>query len=384
MKTELTKPEILRYSRHLTIPQVGLEGQQKLKNTSVLIVGSGGLGSPVALYLAAAGIGHLGIVDFDTVDETNLQRQIIYDTAQVGERKVDSARLRLTALNPFIQVDAYHTVFSSANAREIAAEYDILVDGSDNFATRYLLNDLSVLTGKPYVYGSIFRFEGQVSVFDARRGPCYRCLFPEPPEPDSVPACADAGVLGVLPGTIGTLLATEVLKLALGIGEPLTGKLLLYDALEMSFQTINIRKNPACVVCGEQPEIKDLMDYDEFCGIPTDHARPNILGDGRDILPVDLDRRLRHGDRIQLIDVRDPVEQQVSALEGALIIPVEQITLRAQELDRDTEYVLFCRTGVRSTRAARQLLQMGFKHVFNLQGGINAWAQDVDANMHVY
>lgn len=384
MVQELSQAEISRYSRHLLIPQVGLSGQQKLKDTSVLIVGSGGLGSPAALYLAAAGIGRIGMVDFDAVEDSNLQRQILHDTTQVGRPKVESARQRLQALNPYIQVDAYDTVFSASNAREIAAPYDILVDGSDNFTTRYLLNDLAVLTHKPYVYGSIFRFEGQVSVFDGGRGPCYRCLFPTPPEPNSVPSCGTAGVFGVLPGTIGTLQATEVIKLALGIGEPLIGKLLLYDALEMSLQTIHLRKNPDCVICGSNPQIHDLIDYEQFCGVPARHTQPNSVGGGHDLQPRELAERLQRKDAPILVDVRDPVEQEVSALPGALSIPLEQLGQQAKNLDPDREYVLFCRTGVRSARGVHQLLQSGFAHVWNLQGGINAWAQEIDPHLHTY
>lgn len=383
-KGELTQDEILRYSRHLLIPEVGLEGQRKLKAASVLLVGSGGLGSPIALYLAAAGVGRIGIVDYDVVDPSNLQRQIIHDTHQVGVLKVESARNRLLALNPFVQVDVYNEVFTSQNAERIAADYDIFVDGSDNFPTRYLLNDLAVLSGKPFVYGSIFRFEGQVSIFDARHGPCYRCLFPEPPPPDTVPSCADAGVFGVLPGTIGSIQATEVIKLILGIGEPLIGKLLLYDALEMSMQAIYLRKNPRCKVCGESPEITHLIDYEAFCGVPARASQENGLQSDCVIEPVDLKQRLEGGDEVVLIDVRDPVEQQISALPGALVIPLERLPQRIKELDPQQEYVLFCRTGVRSARGVRQLAAAGFPKVKNLRGGLNAWAEQVDPTMSRY
>jgi len=381
---ELTQEEILRYSRHLLIPEVGLEGQRKLKAASVLLVGSGGLGSPIALYLAAAGVGRIGIIDYDVVDASNLQRQIIHDTQRIGMLKVESARSRLLALNPFVQVDAYNEVFTSQNAERIAAEYDILVDGSDNFPTRYLLNDLGVLSGKPFVYGSIFRFEGQVSVFDARKGPCYRCLFPEPPPPDTVPSCADAGVFGVLPGTIGSIQATEVIKLILGIGEPLIGKLLLYDALDMSMQVIHLRKNPQCKVCGESPEITRLIDYEAFCGVPTRAPQENGLEGEKVIEPLELKERLKRGDELILIDVRDPVEQQVSALPGALVIPLERLGQRMKELDPEREYVLFCRTGVRSARGVRQMSAAGFRKVKNLRGGLNAWAEQVDPTMMKY
>ncbi len=380
----LSQAEITRYSRHLLVPQVGLAGQEKLKNTSVLIVGSGGLGSPTALYLAAAGIGRIGLVDFDVVDDSNLQRQIIHDTTWVGKPKVKSAQARLHALNPYIQIDVYDSVFSAANAREVSAPYDILVDGTDNFTTRYLLNDLAVFTGKPYVYGSIFRFEGQVSVFDARRGPCYRCLFPDPPEPGSVQTCSDAGVLGVLPGTIGSLQATEVIKLALQIGEPLIGKLLLYDALEMNMQTIHLRKNPGCVVCGEHPQLHDLIDYEQFCGVPARHQPANTVGDGFDLSVQALAERLRAETPPVLIDVREAVEQQISALPGAILMPLEKLAVLSQDLDPRQEYVLYCRTGVRSTRAVNLLRKAGFVHVRNLAGGINAWAREVDPRMHTY
>ncbi len=383
-KAELTQEEILRYSRHLLIPDVGLEGQRKLKAASVLLVGSGGLGSPVALYLAAAGVGRIGIIDYDVVDASNLQRQILHDTHRIGMLKVESARSRLLALNPFVQVDAYNEVFTSQNAEQIAADYDILVDGSDNFPTRYLLNDLGVLTGKPFVYGSIFRFEGQVSVFDARRGPCYRCLFPEPPPPDTVPSCADAGVFGVLPGTIGSIQATEVIKLIIGIGEPLIGKLLLYDALEMSIQVIHLRKNPRCKACGESPEITALMDYEAFCGVPARATQENGLEQERVVEPIELQERLQRGDPVVLIDVRDPIEQQVSALPGALVIPLERLGQRIKDLDRQREYVLFCRTGVRSARGVRQMAAAGFTKVKNLRGGLNAWAEQVDPTMLKY
>ncbi len=382
--SELSQEEILRYSRHLLIPEVGLEGQRRLKAARVMLVGSGGLGSPIALYLAAAGVGRIGVVDYDTVDSSNLQRQIIHDSGRVGKLKVESARDRLNALNPFVQVDVYNEVFSAANAERIAAPYDILVDGTDNFPTRYLLNDLAVLTGRPFVYGSIFRFEGQVSVFDATRGPCYRCLFPQPPPPDSVPSCADAGVFGILPGTVGTIQAAEVIKLILGVGESLIGKLLLYDALAMSVQIIHLRKNPRCKMCGDNPEIQRLIDYEAFCGVPAVNPNLNSVGAGQDIDPPELDARLKGGEPIRLIDVRDPVEQQVSALPGALAIPYERLRHALKDLDPQSEYVLFCRTGVRSARGVRLMTAAGFQQVKNLRGGLNAWADQVDAQMLKY
>jgi len=382
---DLSQEEILRYSRHLMIPEVGMEGQRKLKAASVLLVGSGGLGSPLGLYLAAAGIGRIGIVDYDVVDSSNLQRQIMHGSSKLGQPKVESARQRMLDINPFIQVDAINTILNSENASEIAASYDILVDGSDNFPTRYLLNDLAILTGKPYVYGSIFRFEGQVSVFDARVGPCYRCLFPEPPPPGLVPSCAEGGVFGVLPGTIGTLQGTEVIKLILGIGEPLIGSLLIYDALEMSFQKIHLRKNKHCKACGEQPEITHLVDYEAYCGTPAQAPSHGSAGREWDIEPLELQQRLQQDGSVQLVDVREPVEQQVSAILGARLIPLGQLAERArQELDPEKEIVLFCRTGVRSARAIPILLSEGFWKLKNLRGGINAWAQQVDPSMMQY
>lgn len=384
MGPELTQAEVFRYARHLVIPEVGMEGQRKLKAASVLIVGTGGLGSPISLYLAAAGVGHIGLVDYDVVDESNLQRQIAHGTDRLGMLKVESARKRLLELNPFIQVDVYNEVFSASNAQAIASGYDILVDGTDNFPTRYLLNDLAALTGRPYVYGSVFRFEGQVSVFDARQGPCYRCLFPEPPPPDSVPSCADAGVFGVLPGTIGTIQATEVLKLILGIGQPLIGRLLLYDALDMSFEMITLRKNPQCKLCGDNPQITQLIDYEAFCGVP---ARPHPqaeVGEGLDLSPEELAQRLQSANPPVLVDVRHPVESQISALPGALQIPLEKLPQKLHELNPQAEYVLFCRTGVRSARALKMMQAAGFQQVRHLKGGLNAWAERVDPHMLRY
>jgi sulfur-carrier protein adenylyltransferase/sulfurtransferase len=377
----LSQDEILRYSRHLLIPEVGLEGQQKLKAASVLLVGTGGLGSPLALYLAAAGVGRIGIVDYDVVDSSNLQRQVIHDTGRVGMLKVESARERMLALNPTIEVEAYNEVFSSENAERIAEGYDILVDGTDNFPTRYLINDLCVFTRRPYIYGSIFRFEGQISVFDTRTGPCYRCLFPEPPPPGSVPGCAEGGVFGVLPGTVGTIQGTEVIKLILGIGEPLTGKLLLYDALDMSFQMVQLRKNPNCRVCGPNPQVTNLIDYEQFCGVPTrgTHVEPVP-----EITPLELAKRLMGGERVCLLDVREPVEQQVSRIEGAVNIPLGMLPVRLDELERADEVIVYCRSGVRSAQAVGTLRAAGFTRAFNLKGGINAWAEQVDPQIKRY
>ncbi len=383
MEPALTPAEVQRYSRHVLIPEVGMEGQRKLKAASVLVVGSGGLGSPVALYLAAAGVGRIGIVDYDTVDVSNLQRQVLHDSGRIGQLKVESARRRLHDLNPHIQVDAYNEVFSSVNARRIAEGYDILVDGTDNFPTRYLLNDLAVLTGRPYVYGSIYRFEGQASVFDARVGPCYRCLFPEPPPPGSVPSCATGGVFGVLPGTIGTIQATETIKLILGLGETLVGSLLLYDALEMSFEAVKLRKNPACKLCGSQPAINELIDYEQFCGTPVHDS--GLPADAvENISARDLAEALRSSTPPVVVDVREPTEQRISRLPGALSIPLGELATRAAELDREAETVLFCRTGVRSSHALDILRGLGFARLRNLAGGINAWARDVDPEMYQY
>ncbi len=378
---DLSRAELLRYSRHLILPEVGLEGQRELKNAAVLLVGTGGLGSPLALYLAAAGVGRIGLVDFDVVDDSNLQRQVIHGTDRLGILKVESARKRMLELNPYIQVDTYNEVFTSENAARIAQGYDLLADGTDNFPTRYLINDLAALSGRPFVYGSIYRFEGQVSVFDARRGPCYRCLFPEPPPPDSVPSCAEGGVFGVLPGTVGTLQGAEVLKLILGVGEPLIGKLLLYDALDMTFQTVTLRKNPRCRVCGEAPTITELIDYEQFCGVPARGHRP-VTGI-TEIEPREAARWLAQDPPPGLLDVRDAVEQQISTLAGALLIPEGQIRQRLGELDKSREWIVYCRSGVRSARAAAALQTAGFR-VYNLRGGINAWADEVDPEMRKY
>jgi len=384
MATELSHEEILRYSRHLLIPEVGLDGQKKLKESSALIIGTGGLGSPVALYLAAAGIGRLGLVDFDVVDQSNLQRQVIHGTATIGKLKVESARERIHDLNPDIQVEAYNEPFTSENALRIAAQYDILIDGTDNFATRYLTNDVCVFLGKPNVYGSIFRFDGQASVFDARSGPCYRCLFPEPPPHGMVPSCAEGGVLGVLPGTIGTIQATEALKVLLGIGSPLIGRLLLYNALDMSFDFVNLRKNPKCRVCGPNADIKELIDYEEFCGVPGRNHEEGSAGAGWDIDAQQLAARLALPDAPLLLDVREPHELEISWLSNALNIPLGSLAARLSELDSAREMVVFCKGGTRSARALELLVSAGFKKVKNLRGGINSWAKSVDTNLPVY
>jgi molybdopterin/thiamine biosynthesis adenylyltransferase/rhodanese-related sulfurtransferase len=380
----LSNSEILRYSRHLLIPEVGLEGQRKLKAASVLVIGTGGLGSPVALYLAAAGVGTIGLVDYDVVDYSNLQRQVIHGTSGIGTLKVESARQRMLDVNPSIHVEVYNEPFTSENAMRIARDYDVLIDGTDNFPTRYLTNDVCVFLGKPNVYGSIYRFDGQVSVFDAQRGPCYRCLFPEPPPPGLVPSCAEGGVLGVLPGTIGTLQATEALKLILGIGDPLIGRLMLYNALDMSFEFVKLRKNPKCKVCGPEPEITELIDYEAFCGVPGhDHEEGSVGGDW-DITPLELADRLNQGNHLRLIDVREPHEQDISHIDGAELFPLGQLASRLSELDSAQEMVVFCKMGSRSARALDLLVSAGFRKVKNLKGGINAWAREVDPSQPVY
>lgn len=379
----LSHEEIKRYSRHLIMPEVGLSGQKRLKAASVLLIGTGGLGSPLALYLAAAGVGRIGLVDYDVVDSTNLHRQVIHGTASVGRLKVESARARMLDINPDIEVVAYNEPFTAANALRLAQGYDVLVDGTDNFPTRYLSNDVAVLLGKPNVYGSIYRFEGQVSVFYAQQGPCYRCLFPTPPPPGLVPTCAEGGVLGVLPGTVGTLQATETLKLLLGIGEPLIGRLLLYDALSMTFDEVTLRKNPQCVICGPNPSVRELIDYEAFCGVPG-HDHETTTRTDWDITATDLANRLRAGDPLRLIDVREPHEWEISHISGAERIPLGDLPARLHELDSAQEIVLHCKTGVRSLRALDMLRGAGFRRLWNLRGGINAWATEVDRNLPTY
>jgi adenylyltransferase/sulfurtransferase len=379
--TALSREEILRYSRHLIMPEVGLDGQQKLKAARVLCIGTGGLGSPLALYLAAAGVGTLGLVDFDVVDFTNLQRQIIHSTNDVGRPKLDSAAEKIAAINPFVELRLFETRLSSDNALEIFKDFDIIVDGTDNFPTRYLVNDACVLTGKPNVYGSIFRFEGQASVFGAKDGPCYRCLYPEPPPPGLVPSCAEGGVLGILPGLVGIIQATETIKLILGSGEPLIGRLLLVDALGMKFRELKLRKNPDCPVCGANPTITELIDYQEFCGIRGEEAA--TTSNVPEIQPEELKRRLDAGEDIYILDVREPHEYQICNINGHLI-PLGDLPKRANELDSSREIVAHCRSGVRSGKAVDFLRQAGFRKVKNLAGGILAWADKVDPSMPKY
>ncbi len=377
----LNNDEILRYSRHLIMPEVGMDGQQKLKAARVLCIGAGGLGSPLALYLAAAGVGTLGIVDFDVVDYTNLQRQIIHTTADVGRKKLDSAAETLKAINPFVNIQKFETRLSSANALDLFREFDIVADGTDNFPTRYLVNDACVLTGKPNVYGSIFRFEGQASVFATEEGPCYRCLYPEPPPPGLVPSCAEGGVLGILPGLVGVIQATEVIKLILGKGDSLIGRLLLVDALAMKFRELKLRKNPDCPACGRHRIITKLIDYDEFCGIRGEE-RP-VTGGISEIQVEELKRRLDAKEDVFVLDVREPHEYQICNIGGHLI-PLGDLPRRVNELDSSREIVAHCRSGVRSAKAVDFLQQAGFKKVQNLAGGILAWADRIDPRMPKY
>ncbi len=389
---DLSHEEVERYSRHLIMPEVGMEGQKKLKAASVLLIGAGGLGSPLAMYLAAAGVGRIGLVDFDIVDYTNLQRQIMHGTKDVGRLKLESARDRIIDINPHVQVDTYEVPLTSDNALELFEPYDIIIDGTDNFPTRYLTNDACVLLGKPNVYGSIFRFEGQASVFHAEEGPCYRCLFPEPPPPGLVPSCAEGGVLGVLPGTVGAIQATEAIKLILGTGEPLIGRLLLYDALTMSFDEVKLRKNPDCPVCSENPTLTELIDYEQFCGMPAHDNSHYTAGNEEDlsavaqISPADLKARLDAGDDLVIIDVRDPHEWEISNLShlGATLIPKNEIVARMGELDTARETVVHCRSGARSAAVIQELQQHGFKKLVNLDGGINDWAREIDPNLPIY
>ncbi len=389
---ELSNEEVQRYSRHLIMPEVGMSGQKKLKAASVLLIGAGGLGSPLAMYLAAAGVGRIGLVDYDTVDYTNLQRQIIHGTKDVGRPKLESAKARILDINPETQVDTYEVPLTSDNALEIFEPYDIIIDGTDNFPTRYLTNDACVLLGKPNVYGSIFRFEGQASVFYAEEGPCYRCLFPEPPPPGLVPSCAEGGVLGVLPGTVGAIQATEAIKLILGNGTSLIGRLLLYDALNMSFDEVRLRKNPNCPICGENPTVTELIDYEQFCGMPAhDHslytgANGNVEEEVPQMSPAELKNRLDEGDSLFILDVREPHEWDISNLEnlGAVLIPKGQVLERMGELDTASEIVVQCRTGGRSAEIVQLLQRHGFTKLHNLDGGINDWAREIDQSLPVY
>ncbi len=380
---ELSNDEVARYSRHLILPEVGMEGQQKLKAAKVLCVGTGGLGSPLAFYLAAAGIGTLGLVDFDVVDSSNLQRQIIHSTKDVGRPKIQSATEKLTALNPFLKVVPHETMLTSKNALEIISQYDIVADGTDNFPTRYLVNDACVLTGKPNAYGSIFRFEGQASVFATKDGPCYRCLYPEPPPPGLVPSCAEGGVLGILPGLVGVIQATEVIKLILGKGDPLIGRLLLVNALDMKFRELKLRKNPECPVCGANPTVTKLIDYEQFCGIVPEQKAAPVQNGIPQMSVKEYKQRRDAGEDLFLLDVREPFEYQIAQMGGHLI-PLGEVPQRMGELDPTKEIVVQCKSGGRSQRAAEFLRKNGFEKVHNLAGGILAWSSEVDPSVRKY
>ena len=381
---DLSNDEIKRYSRHLIMPEVGIDGQRRLKAGSVLCIGAGGLGSPAAMYLAAAGVGAIGLVDFDVVDFSNLQRQIIHGTPDVGRSKLDSARDRLHAINPNVEIQTYDVALSSENALKLFEPYEVILDGTDNFPTRYLTNDACVLLGKPNAYGSIFRFEGQASVFATKDGPCYRCLYPEPPPPGLVPSCAEGGVLGVLPGVIGVIQATEAIKLVAGFGEPLIGRFLIYDALRMRFRELKLKKDPDCPVCGTHPTVTKLIDYEQFCGLrpvaEVETAGPSPY----EITSIELKSRMDRGDKVRIIDVREPNEYQINRIPGSRLIPLGEIPRRYAELDPDEEYVTQCKTGARSAKAADFLRSVGFKRVRNLKGGILDWIDKVDPTQPKY
>jgi adenylyltransferase/sulfurtransferase len=385
MEPTLSKEEILRYSRHLIMPEVGMEGQKKLKAGSVLCIGTGGLGSPLAMYLAAAGVGRIGLVDFDVVDTTNLQRQIIHGTKDVGRKKLDSAADSLRDINPHVKLDLHEVALTSENALEICRSYDIIIDGTDNFPTRYLVNDACVLLGKPNVYGSIFRFEGQATVFGYPGGPCYRCLYPEPPPPGLVPSCAEGGVLGILPGVIGVIQATEAVKLLIGQGEALVGRLMLYDALNMKFRELKLRRNPECPMCGDNRSIHELIDYHQFCGIPQQPAAPEAAtASNGEIDVVSLKARMDRGDNFVLVDVREVHEYQIGRIPNSLLIPLGELPKRLAELDPEADIVVHCKMGGRSAKACDLLRQSGYKRVTNVAGGILAWSDKVDPSVPKY
>ena len=380
----LSAEEIRRYSRHLIMPEVGMKGQVKLKNASVLLIGAGGLGSPLALYLAAAGVGRIGIVDFDVVDESNLQRQLLHGTSDVGRPKLESARARLREVNPLIRIETHEARLTSENALELFRAYDIVADGTDNFPTRYLVNDACVLTGKPNVYGSIFRFEGQASIFATVEGPCYRCLYPEPPPPGLVPSCAEGGVLGVLPGVVGCIQATETIKLILGAGEPLIGRFLIFDALRMKFRELKLKKDPDCPVCGTHPTVTKLIDYEQFCGVQSATQEAPMSGNTTEISAVDFKKRLDRGDKLTIVDVREPHEYQINRIPGSTLIPLGDIPKRYVELDPSDEIVVHCKMGGRSAKAADFLRSKGYTKVLNLTGGILEWIDKVDPSQPKY
>jgi adenylyltransferase/sulfurtransferase len=379
---KLSNDEIARYSRHLILPEVGMDGQLKLKRAKVAMVGAGGLGAPLGLYLAAAGVGRIGIVDFDVVDASNLQRQVIHGTHDIGRKKLDSAADRMRDINPHIEIEKFETGLSSENALDVLRDYDLVVDGTDNFPTRYLVNDACVLLGKPNVYGSIFRFEGQATVFAYEDGPCYRCLYPEPPPPGLVPSCAEGGVLGILPGVIGLIQATEAVKIVLGIGETLKGRLLLYDALGMRFRELKLRRDPDCPVCGDHPTVTKLIDYHEFCGVRPMSSQPATDSGAVDVMEVK--RKLDSGDDFVLVDVREPHEYQIARIPGARLIPLGELPKHLSELDRNGEIVMHCKSGARSQQAVDLLKRNGFQHACNMTGGITAWSDKVDPSVPKY
>ena len=380
---QLTRDQILRYSRHLIMPEVGIEGQQKLKDAGLLLIGAGGLGSPLGLYLAAAGVGRLGIVDFDAVDFTNLQRQIIHRTEDVGRLKVESAKERISAINPDVEVAAFNTKVTRENIPDLIKGYDLVIDGTDNFPTRYLVNDACVFQKKPNIYGSIFRFDGQATVFAPFKGPCYRCLYPEPPPPGMVPSCAEGGVLGVLPGIIGVIQATEAIKLIIGKGEPLIGRLLLYNALKMEFREVRLKRDPSCPVCGDHPTITELVDYEAFCGLGRGEAAEAAHGE-HDLGPAEVKRLLEQDRKAVLLDVREPHEYEIVRIEGSRLIPLSELHLRTNELDTADTIVAYCHHGQRSLQALKTLERFGFKKLRHLRGGIDAWACEVDQEMARY
>ena len=380
----LSNQEVARYSRHLIMPEVGMDGQLKLKAASVLCIGAGGLGSPVAMYLAAAGVGRLGIVDFDVVDYSNLQRQVIHGTPDVGRPKLDSARDTLNAINPEVHIETHDVALSSSNALDVLGGYDVIVDGTDNFPTRYLVNDACVILGKPNAYGSIFRFEGQASVFAAKDGPCYRCLYPEPPPPGLVPSCAEGGVLGILPGVVGTIQATETVKLIMGVGEPLIGRFLVYDALRMRFRELKLRKDPDCPVCGDNPTVTELIDYEQFCGITPAAPAPEPAVRADDATVEQLKTRLDSADGVFLLDVREPQEYQICSIPGSTLIPLGDLPARLHELEGHGEMIVHCKSGVRSAKAVKLLREAGFAQAKNLRGGILRWIDAVDPSLPKY
>jgi adenylyltransferase/sulfurtransferase len=379
---ELSIDEVRRYSRHLIIPDVAMDGQKRLKNARVLAIGAGGLGSPTLMYLAAAGVGTLGVVDFDVVDESNLQRQVIHGQSDIGRPKAESARDSILEINPLVTVNLHEERLDVDNVMEIFAGYDLIVDGTDNFATRYLVNDACVLLGKPYVWGSIYRFDGQASVFWAENGPCYRCLYPEPPPPGMVPSCAEGGVLGVLCASIGSIQATEAIKLLTGIGDPLVGRLMVYDALEMSYRAIKVRKDPECPICGKNPSITGLIDYEAFCGVVSDEAQEAAAGST--ITAAELSGWLEEGEPIELVDVREPAEWEIVRIPGAKLIPKGELPAHLSELPQDRKIVLYCKSGVRSAEALATLKGAGFASAVHVQGGVTAWVTQVDKTLPIY